>query len=64
MIIITDLDDNIVHIMRVRGNTVIKSNFHVYYDKLITKEDVDNGDVKLGDVYMPREADETFYKEQ
>jgi len=65
MVIITDSNNKIVHILRNRGNTFVKPNFHVYHDKQITKEQVEKGDFKIGEAYIPRENDyETFWKEQ
>lgn len=51
-------------LLRHRGNTVVRPNFHVYHDKDVSVEDVLKGKIKLRDIYEPKEDSETYWKEQ
>jgi len=63
MIIVTDLENKITDILKERGNTIVKDNFHVFRDDNITEEHVKDGSIKIGDVYS-REGKIVFYQEQ
>ena len=63
MIIITDSGDKITDILKERGNTIIRDNFHVFRDDNITEEQVKDGSINIGDIYSI-EGKIVFFQEQ